>query len=70
MRAAVVSKWRDIGVILAEAIRGDSILQVSNKTKDQPVLRVEHDCEVEVELVGAAVGALAFGDRDWAAEET
>ena len=41
--------------------------ELPNEAEDQPVLRVEHYREVEVELVGAAVRAVAFDDVDWAA---
>ena len=46
-----------------------SILQVPNKAKDEPVLRVERDREVEFEFVGAWVGAVTLDDVDRAAEE-
>ena len=47
----------------------ESILQVPNKAKDHPALRIQRHREVKVELVGAAVVAFAFDDVEGAAEE-
>jgi len=45
----------------------DSILQIPNEAEDEAVVCVEHYREVEVEVVGASVDAVAFDDVDGAA---